>query len=235
MIGAPAFDPYLAAGSDWPRAKLAARLKLDPVRPIMLFATLGQFSQNIDETNPLEALLEEADAGRIAGDPQVVVRMHPWSRNTYFGPLLRHPRVVVSRYEGYVPGLAWTPTRDETVLAGNLLRHADVVVSPGSTMSIEPAIFDTPTIVPVFNEYMPEVFDTYFKATWLDKHFRRLYENDWVPVVRSRGDMVEAVNRALQDRTWYSQGRARIRDVYLGPLDGRATERFATTILGQIG
>lgn len=231
IIGAPAFDAYFRSDAQWTREELAARMGLDPRRAILLFATLGQFQQNIDETSPLEALLREANEGRIQDDPQVVVRLHPWSREVYFGPLLRDPRVVVSRYEGYVPGLTWTPTRDEVVLAGNLLRHSDVVVTPGSTMSIEPAIFDTPTLVSVFNEYMPEVFEEYFRRTWLDQHFGTLYKNDWVPIARDAASMTAAINRALSDRKWYREGRRHIRERILGPLDGNATTRFAQCIV----
>lgn len=230
VIGAPAFDAYFAPDADWSRADLCTRLGLDPNRPIILFATLGQFQQQIDETNPLEVLLRAIDQGAVAGQPQVVLRMHPWSRDAYFAPFAARDDVTVSRYENYVPGLGWTPTRDEAILAGNLLKHADVVVSPGSTMSIEPAIFDTPTVVPVFNEYMPDVFEAYFERTWIRQHFSRLYQNDWVPVVRSGGAMIDAVNTALQDRAWYRAGRARIREEFLGPLDGQATARLARVI-----
>lgn len=231
VIGAPAFDAYFAPGAQWSREELCSRLNLDSARPILLFATLGQFRKDIDETNPLEVLLRAIDAGQIRGSPQVVLRMHPWSRDAYFGAFMSRPDVIVSRYENYVPGLTWTPTRDEAILAGNLLRHVDVVISPGSTMCIETAIFDSPTVVPVFNEYMPEVYDAYFKARWLSKHFGRLHENNWVPIVRSGDDMVAAVNKALSDRSWFGEGRKKIRQEFLGPLDGKATERFAEVIL----
>ncbi|NDJ60757.1 MAG: hypothetical protein GYB67_06505, partial [Chloroflexi bacterium] len=235
IIGAPAFDAYLAPDAQWSREALSARLQLDPARPIILFATLGQFSQQIDETNPLEVLLRAVDSGQIPNQPQIVLRMHPWSRDTYFAPFIARPDVILSRYETYVPGLGWSPTRDEVVLAGNLLRHADVIVSPGSTMSIEGAIFDTPTVVPVFNEYMPEVFDAYFQRTWLDQHFSQLYKRDWVPVLRSGAAMIDAINRALTDPAWYTEGRRQIRDTFLGPLDAQATVRFAELILSAAG
>jgi CDP-glycerol glycerophosphotransferase (TagB/SpsB family) len=230
-IGAPAFDAYLAEDAEWGRTEVCRRLDLDPARPLLLFATLGQFRQQIDETNPLEALLEAIDAGEIPGRPQLILRMHPWSRDAYFARFARRPDVRVTRYENYVPGLGWTPTREETILAGNLLRHADVLISPGSTMCVEAAIFDTPTVVPVFNEYMPEVFDAYFERTWLQQHFRRLYQNDWVPIVRSRVAMIAAVQHALRESGWYAAGRKQIRDEFLGPLDGRATNRLADIIL----
>jgi hypothetical protein len=235
VIGAPAFDAYFAPDAQWSREQLAARLGLDPRRPYLVFATLGQFAQQIDETSPLEALLREIDAGRVEGRPQVVVRLHPWTREAYFRRLTQRPDVVVSRYEGYVPGLGWTPTRDEAILAANILRHAAVVVSPGSTMCIEPAIFDTPTVVPVFNEYMPDVFDDYFRRTWLEKHFARIYRGDWLPFARDPGALTAAVNRSMRDRAWCADGRARIRDEILGTLDGKATERLATAVLNAAG
>ncbi len=231
VIGAPAFDAYFAPESQWSRTELCRRLGLDPDRPVLLFATLGQFNQQIDETNPLERLLEAIDAGQIPGRPQVVLRLHPWSREAYFARFASRPDVRLSRYENYVPGLGWTPTREETILAGNLLRHADVLLSPGSTMCIEAAIFDTPTVVPVFNDYMPEQFAAYFETTWLQQHFRRLRDQDWVPILHSSSEMVAAVNRALAEPEWYAPGRATIRREFLGPLDGRATERFAKVIL----
>jgi len=234
VIGAPAFDAYFAPDAQWSRGELCQRIGLDEHRPILLFATLGQFSQQIDETNPLEVLLRAIDAGSLPNSPQVVLRMHPWSRDSYFLSYMRRPDVVVSRYENYVPGLGWSPTRDEAILAGNLLKHANVVISPGSTMSIEPALFDTPTVVPVFNEYMPEVFEDYFEQTWIKQHFNRLYQNDWLPIVRSGADMIEAIHHALRDRSWYDEGRAHIRQEFLGPLDGKATERFAQVVVDAL-
>ncbi len=231
VIGAPAFDAYFASDAKWSREDLCTRLGLDSARPIILFATLGQFHQQIDETSPLEALLRTIDQGKILGRPQAVLRMHPWSREIYFKAFTSRPDLVVSRYENYVPGLTWTPTRDEAILAGNLLQHADVVVSPGSTMCIEAAIFDTPTVVPTFNEYMPEVFDRYFARTWLRQHFGRIYRNNWVPLAPNAAEMVACINHALSDRSWYWEGRQRIREEILGPLDGRATERFADVVL----
>jgi len=234
VIGAPAFDVYSAPNAQWTRAELCKTLGLDPARPILLFATLGQFKQQIDETNPLAALLKAIDAGVLPGSAQVVVRLHPWSREAYFKSLLAHPAVTVSRYEHYIPGLTWTPTRAEAILAGNLLRHADVVISPGSSMVIEAAIFDTPVVVPVFNEYMPQAFENYFRQTWLNQHFGRIHKNDWVYLARDAAQMASAILAALADRGWYRAGRQKICENILGPLDGSATQRFADLILESI-
>ncbi len=235
VVGAPAFDPYFAPDAQWTHEQTCTTLGIVPARPYLVFATLGQFSQQIDETYPFEALLALWDAGAIPDNPLIMLRLHPWTREAYFSRFLNHPAVIVSRYHGYTPGIGWSPSRDEAILAGNLMRHAAVLVSPGSTMCIESAIFETPTVVPAFNIYMPEIFEAYFQSTWLEQHFARLYNNDWVPVVKTIDDLRVAITRAMADRSWYAAGRAAIRDEFLGPLDGKATARFAQVILDAAG
>ncbi len=227
IIGAPAFDGYLEASNVWSREELCQRLGFDPKRPLILFATLGQHKKYLDETGSFRALMEEIDAGRIPGRPQVVLRLHPVSNDHYFSEYRSRPDVVFSRYMGYSPGMRWWPSQEEVVLAGNLMRHADVCVSPGSTMAVEPAIFDTPIVVPVFNQFQPEAYGRFFGQHWLRKHFQLLIEQQLLPFAFSAEEMRAAVCRALADRTWMSAGRQVIREEVLGPLAGKATERLA--------
>ncbi len=181
-IGCLAFDPYFADDARWSREQLCGRLGLDPTRPVVVFASLGQFRPFMDETGTFAALLDALDRGLVHGRPQVVLRLHPVSRLAYFEPFLGRPDLVVSRFSGYVPGMMWTPRREEVILAGNLLRHADVCVSPGSTMTIETAIFDTPTVMPAFNPFTRKEYGAFFEEIWLRRHFRWIVEEDLVPV-----------------------------------------------------
>jgi len=227
IVGAPAFDPYSDPNAVWSRGELCDRLGLDASRPILLYATLGQLRQHWDETGTFRALISALDEMRLQAQPQVVLRLHPLSVDYYFEEFRSHPDVVFSRYLGYCPAMRWWPSRDEVVLAGNLLRHADVCISPGSTMAVEAAIFDTPTIVPTFNPVTPEEFEEYFRSAWLQKHFRFLVEMGQVPFPRTIDEMIEAIRTALEDRASFSEGTRAIREYVLGPLDGRATERLA--------
>jgi hypothetical protein len=94
-------------------------------------------------------------------------------------------------------------------------------------MAIEPAIFDTPAIVPIFNQYMPEEYERFFDAFWMSRHFGFLANQNLLPFVRSVGEMTEWIRRALADRSWMKDERSVIRRELLGPLDGHATERLA--------
>ncbi|MBI4915358.1 MAG: hypothetical protein HY825_05870 [Acidobacteria bacterium] len=228
VIGAPVFDPYFDPAGAWTREDLCGRLGLDPARPILLYATLGQIRMFWDETGTFRAFMAALDREKLPGPPQVVLRLHPRSIDHYFDDFRFRDDVVFSRYTRYCPGMRWWPSRDEVVLAGNLLRHADVCISPGSTFTVEAAIFDTPTIVPTFNPLIPEEYGRMFHEDWLRKHFRFLVQEDTVCLARAAEDLVPAVRRALSDRSWLAEGRRKIRENVLGPLDGKATQRLAS-------
>ena len=226
-IGAPVFDPYLDPAGKWTRQELCEHMALDPTRPILLFATLGQMRMFWDETGTFRAFLQALDQAALPGPPQIVLRLHPISIDHYYDEFRSRKDIVFSRYSRYCPGIRWWPSREEMFLAGNLLRHSDVCISPGSTMTIEAAIFDKPTIVPTFNPIMSDEYEHYFQESWLRKHFRFLVEEDSVALANSPDELITAVRRALSDPTWQAGGRQKIRDQLLGPLDGRATERLA--------
>ncbi len=233
VIGAPAFDAYFEPASRWTREELCGRLGLDPARPILLFATLGQMTLFMDETFTFEATMRAVRDGRIQGSPQVVLRLHPTSRAVFFERHLGQRDVVVSRYRGYIPWMAWAPWRDEIILAANLLRHADVCVSPGSTMTIESAIFDTPTVMPVMNAYQPDAYNSMIERNWLQAHFKPLLERGVLQIARTEDQLVTLVNQALADRTAFAPASRKIREALLGPLDGKATQRLAEVILAK--
>jgi len=235
VIGAPAFDAYMDQGGICSRAEICRQIGFDPDRPILLFPTLGQMRQMIDETGSFRALMQAIDTGQIPGRPQVILRFHPLSVDYYFEEFLRRPDVFCSRFTGYCPGMRWWPARDEVIFAGNLMRHADVCISPGSTMAVEPAIFDTPTIVPIFNQYTTDEYDAFFKAHWMEKHFRHLHENGLLQFADSPGEMVSMTNRCLTERSWMADARWTIREELLGPLDGKATMRLAEVVAAAVG
>jgi hypothetical protein len=185
----------------------------------------------MDETGTFAALIEALDRGLISGSPQIILRLHPLSRSTYFHSYLQRDDVVLSRFNGYIPGMMWAPTKGEIILAGNLMRHADVCISPGSTMTIEPAIFDTPTILPAMNLFTSDEYNAFFRKIWLERHFKVIVDKHWVPIVSTVEELAAAVNRSLNDPSWYNEGRAAIRDSILGPLDGDATERIAQVVV----
>ncbi len=227
VIGSPQFDPYFDPGEIWSRARFAKVFELDPNRPILVFGSLGYFFPGFDETCWMDILLQIMDEGSLPGNPQLICRLHPWSRLEHFQKYASHPDVRISYVDRYWPSLTWYMTRDDVVLVGNMLRHAAVVITPGSTITLEAAIFDRPTIVPIFHPYQPERARKYFNTWVLGKHFGRIERLDLVPIIRQQADFVPAIRKAMEEPTWYQAQRAKLVRDYVHFTDGSSTRRLA--------
>jgi hypothetical protein len=110
-----------------------------------------------------------------------------------------------------------------------MLRHADVVITPASTITLESALFDTPTIVPIFHPYQPEMAIKFFAET-MHMHFGRIDRLNLVPILRKCEDFAPTINHYLQDPNWYREQRAQLVRDYVHFTDGRSTERLANLI-----
>lgn len=226
-IGSPQFDTYFNPSNISSRKDFAARFNLDPTRPILLFATLGDFILELDETVWVEKLVGLLNEQAIEGNPQVICRLHPHSRLSQFHRFGDHPDVRISYVASFWPSLQWYMTREDMVEMANMLHHADVVITPGSTVVLEAAIFDRPTILPIFHPYQPERALDYFNTWVLGQHFGRIERNDLVPIIRNQDDFAVAINRALNEPDWYKSERQTLVRDYVQFTDGRATNRLA--------
>ena len=227
VLGSPQFDAYFQQDRLWSRSKLAAHFGLDSNRPIILFATLGNFNPSFDETCWMSVLLRAIEDGQIEGQPQVICRLHPWSRLEQFQKFESHSDVRLSYVGRYWPALNWYMTREDVDVMANVLAHADVVITPGSTMALEAAIFDRPTIIPIFHPYQSDEARAYFQGRLLQRHFKRIKELDLIPFAENEGEFLAFINRGLRYADWYRQQRQQIVRDYVGFTDGCSTKRLA--------
>jgi CDP-glycerol glycerophosphotransferase (TagB/SpsB family) len=142
-----------------------------------------------------------------------------------------HPDIRFSYMKGYIPTLGYTMSREEVGFVGNMLRHADVVITPGSTMTIEAAIFDTPVIVPVFHLYQSEMCERYYRTRVFGRHFGRIQQRNLVPILYSADETLKAINRCIDDPAWFRTERKELVADYCQFNDGNSTKRLADLAL----
>ncbi|MBL7860708.1 MAG: hypothetical protein JNJ65_06050 [Cyclobacteriaceae bacterium] len=226
--GPPPFDVYFQQEHQWSREDFCKRVRLNPNRPILLYASIGQFVPFFEETFLLDELVKLLDDYPPDGRPQIICRLHPWSKKEIFKVYLDHPDIIFNGFENYIPTLNWCPTHEEMVFSGNLLKHANICISPGSTMVLEAAIFDTPTLVPVYNNYQPEVWEDYYSRFCLAMHFGRLVKNDFVPVARNTEQLKSWIGRYLQNPMLYHEQRKTVVKEYITHTDGQSVKRIVS-------
>jgi hypothetical protein len=233
ITGPAQFDPYFDEAGILDRSEFCKTLNLDPARPILTYATIGQYSPTYDETYLADLLLDLINRGEVSRDTQLVIRLHPWSHYEQFYRFSKDPRVRISFVDRYVPGLTWMMNRDEVIWLGNLLRHSSVVVTPGSTITLETAIFDTPTLVPTFHTSLPEVGKRYFGLI-MGKHFKYIRSKGLVAIDDNVDDFISNLKTAFADPAWFREQRKELRDTYIPFQDGKCTERLSRLIISRI-
>ncbi len=232
VVGTPQFDPYFDPSVILDRDEYLTGLGLDPSKKLILLATAGAKLQNV-QTNWLDILLHAQENGDFPVDTQICCRNHPGDS---LGPFL-DPKytdrngLYMDMPRRWLGSLGWSMTREDVNGVANLLYHADVVVTPASTMGIEAAIFDTPTLIVGFNEVLPEITDDILHDSTFIKHFKPILEQQLIPVTHNRKELISQICLYLNDPTLFTDQREILVEKWINPSDGNSKQRIANLIL----
>jgi hypothetical protein len=164
-----------------------------------------------------------------------VLRLHPDDQVGRYLKYRHAPEVILDIPERYLATLGWTMTRHDVEHTRALLWHADVMVNFATTLTLEAAIVDTPTVLVAFSPIDPEEMQRYVVGLHFRMHYKALVERDLVPVAWDRGQLVGWINRYLDDPALYREQRAAIVREWVQFTDGRSGERLGDEILRQAG
>jgi hypothetical protein len=231
QVGAPQLDVYF---SDHTRELSPLELGLDPGKKTLLLAT-SSFTYDSDQTYLVDMLLAAIRSGEIRDPLQIVLRLHPDDK---VGRYLkyRHVReVILDIPERYLSTLGWTMTQPDLERMAALLRHVDVMVNFATTVTLEAAIVDTPTLLVAFSPIDPAEMQRYVVGLHFEMHYKALVQRDLVPVAWNRDELVSWVNRYLDDPSLYRAQRAAIVDEWVQFTDGGSGRRLGEAILRQAG
>ncbi|HZN45435.1 MAG TPA: hypothetical protein VFB56_08895 [Nitrospiraceae bacterium] len=232
MNGALSFDAYYHPAYEVAREEALASMGLDPSRRLITLATCGVLDKEFygrDETHLVEDLLRMIRESPVLKGSQLMIRLHPTSHLECFWKYWNRPDIKIS-FASVMPGTMWCPNQQDLLEQTNLLRHSDVIVTPGSSWALEAAILDTPTVVPVYSDFQPDHAAAQFQRWTLARHYKRLVENDWVPITRSYDETKTAIEDALVDPARYAAGRSAIVDQYVYYRDSGSSRRVANWI-----
>ncbi len=230
--GSPAFDAYFHPAYEMAREEAMASLGLDPARRVITVATCGSLDKGYygrDETHLIDDVLRMIQESEALRGAQLVVRLHPTSHLECFWKYWNRPGIKIS-FASVMPGIMWCPIQKDLLEQTNLLRYSDVIITPGSSWVLEAAIFDRPTVIPVYSDLQPEHAAALFDRWTLAKHYRPLVENKYVQITRSFQETKTAIEDALSNPNQYAAGRKALVDQYVYYRDNRSSQRLAEWI-----
>jgi|SRR3989344_1924097 len=232
VVGFPKFDVY-AEKVEVSREHFMARLGFDPNRPLILYAGAGDQLAPHDE-EILARLIAAIYKGEFAERPQILVRPHP--KYTYRTELL--PSKEFWKLER--PGSSGSERgdfefdRNDIMHLRDSLAHADVLVHTASTLGIEAAVFDTPSITLAFDgdaRVDPRLsvarYNTY-------DHMQRVLATGGMRVATSFERLIEQLHEYLTDPSRDHAQRVQMVVENAHVIDGRAGGRVAESILAML-
>jgi len=215
ITGTPQFEPYFDPSLVLSREEFCSDVGADPGRPIICYA--GEDART-DPENPehLRILCDLVRNRAIQGNPQILVRPTPSDDESRWVETRELcPEVIwcPPRWKRSLGG-HWTkaiPTRDDVRLLVNMVRHCACCVNMVSTMTIDFAIGDRPTVNTAFDVKTPPphglpVWDVLFQF----EHYRPVVDLEAAHVARSADDLAKMVNLAIQEPRANRPGREKL-------------------------
>jgi hypothetical protein len=233
QVGAPQLDMYFT-GAAASRDELCVQMGLDPRKKILILAT-SSFTYDSDQTYLVDLVLDAIRSGEIRHPLQVVLRLHPDDKVGRYLKYRHAPEVVLDIPERYLATLGWTMTRADLERMAALLTHADVMVNFATTVTLECAIVDTPTVLVAFSPIDPDEMQRYVVDLHFKMHYQAMVERDLVPIAWEREALIAWINRYLDDPSLYRSQRAQIVRDWVQFTDGHSGTRLGDAILATAG
>jgi hypothetical protein len=232
VVGAPQFDVFRQTHRYWSREEFCRRLGLDAARPVILHA-LG-VANGVDESYGALDLARRLRAGEL-GNAQLIVRPHPVNNHddlrmkfAGFGP-----DVVLQQHGN--PALARSlrsQDDDEITEWVNTFLHSDVVVHLSSSVAIDAALFDRPSVCMDYDP-MPggRLQELVKEVNHVWTHYKPVAESGGTWLAASPEEVVRAIRAYLENPALHREERRRMAEYVCGYTDGRCGVRLAEAVL----
>ncbi len=237
IVGVPQYDRHFRREGMEERAEFFKKIGADPAKKLILYAFSGKAGLEI-EFEIIEMLYDALQKKEISDNVQVLLRPYP----RYDFPLEKLERLrekygfLVASPVAHVGDGAesWEFDHAALSLITNSLAHADCVLTMYSTFFIEAAIFDKPLIGIGFDGARPRKYWDSASRFFDWNHLADIKKLNGIRLVKSREELLEAVNRALRDPSDLGEGRKKIVAEQCEYMDGRSAERLAHALLDAL-
>jgi CDP-Glycerol:Poly(glycerophosphate) glycerophosphotransferase len=237
--GAPLYDAFANSSRFGSRAENLRRLKLDPQRRLIFYGTnhAAFFPDEIEVVKRVAQWVEE-DA---LGEPcQLWIRLHPQAvTGPYKVPMEPYSRLASERVKVEFPpvrhsNLLWDLPRDDLEHLVQLLRDADVVINTASSLSIDAAALDRPTICVAFDPTGDLPYEKSVRRYYDYTHMSMVASAQAARLATSPEDLQQKIVTYLKQPALDRSGRRRIVQQQLGRVDGKSAIRVVEAILEML-
>lgn len=229
-VGFPQFDWYAKEDILRTREEHFARMGLDPKLPLIFFGSEGMWADQ--DYKIAEKIYDWIKNNKLVKSCQLLVRPH--FSNVKEGKYLvfkGRERVVLDETFGLSDYFIdnWDPAITETVDFVNSLKHCNVLVTVVSTLNLDAACLDRPSVNIGYKCKFRKDKDI---TPWLYKsnHVQWVLKTGGVDVAWSEEELMKIINENLLNPEKNSEGRSRLRNELCYKVDGKSSERMVEVI-----
>jgi hypothetical protein len=248
VAGIPHQDYFVNYRSKFiPKKEILKRIGAAEDKRLVTYAT-ARGSQ--DEQDILDIICKAIMEGKLKYPSHLHVRIHPedipgrYEQLKKYGGIITFelPKKTVSErfWSGKMMLVSaarpeiWVPDDEEMIQYANLLACTDVAVNVASSVTLDNAALDIPTV--------NIAFDGYAKRDYLDSnarifeytHYEFIPKSSGIRVARSPEELIQSINVYLENPKLDSEGRKKIVAEHCGPQDGQCGERIAKFVLDSL-
>lgn len=232
VVGDPYYDYFFKPELDESKESYCARMGIDAHKKIILYAAIGDslFPHEGELANVFESLIEN---GELDKNCQVIFRAHP----AFKSPLERmtHLKHVVpdrgAEYSGQSFEL-WDMNQKHIAHFINSIRHADVIVTSGSTVILD-AVGEGKPVVSVAFDGLSEVDPLFSVRSYYERttHLSELLKTKGFRLAYDRQQLAEYITLYLNDTHADMDERRVLQNRFTTLRDGHSTERIANALM----
>ena len=235
MSGIPRFDNYFKRVGMCTKEEFFSRYGLDPKKKLVSYTT-GNKTAVLSPGEDVSAeadialfLAKSIESNKLKG-VQLLVRLHPLADANDFSALKDMANVIVQ-----VPGDTGIFrdrlfSKNDDMEIAETVCYSDLIINVASTMTIDAAVFDTPSISVAFDIRGKLPFEHSVKRYYEYEHYRKLRTTGGVAMVQSPEELLERVAMYLADPSIGRKERKRIIEQQCEYLDGMAGLRVGKYI-----
>ena len=253
VVGSAYFDIHFSSSTKEKKNVFFKRYNLDMGKKLIFFATKSPNSYPWSP-NIIVSIANELGKNKKLDNCQLLVRPHPihfkkdHKKNYVYQNILDQYKILAEKYPNikfsypsiFSKSKSFLMKNEESKLLSNILMHSDVVINLFSTVNIESAIYDKPTIN-VCYEYDDQMYkfdrdnpryDIISDAK--ETHNQRIVDSGGISIVFNENQLIDQISRYLSNPEIDSYGRKIIRDREVGPYRGEAAKKIAEVTLGYL-
>lgn len=237
VVGVPQFDLYLTHRFS-ERAHFFNRIGADPSKKLILFACGSPFLlPKQDEV--LQILIRMIDSGELDTSAQVLIRAHPATKMDFLRKLTQEhagiflqfpsPAYAASRFQS-----GWQTDHGDREELAESLHHCDLLINVASTMSLDAAALNRPTICIGFDGYQNNTYYHSVLKHYDFTHYLPVMKSGGIRLARSPEELREHLTAFLQDPNLDTEGRRELAQLMNPYGDGCSSERIIQVLREKI-